>query len=43
MFEKCLEEIDISSYQLSIVREFTPKYKYRFVTLHNRKTAEYKK
>jgi hypothetical protein len=43
MFEKCLQEIEISSYQINIVKEFTPKYKYRFVSLHNRKVNEYMK
>jgi hypothetical protein len=41
MFEKCLDQINISSYQLNIVKDLTPKYKYRFVALHNRKMADH--
>lgn len=37
MFEKCLRDIEATSEQLELIRDFNPKYKFRFVILHGRK------
>ncbi len=42
MFEQCLREIKTKADEIEIIREFNPKYKFRFVILHSRKVQEYK-
>lgn len=37
MFEKCIRDIEATPEQLEMIRDFNPKYKFRFVILHSRK------
>ena len=41
MFEDCLNEIDVNVNQLTLLKEFNKKYKYRFAIMTQRKIAEY--
>lgn len=42
MFEKCLREIEATPEQLELIRDFSPKYQFRFVVLHGRKVNEHR-
>ena len=39
MFEECLNEIDVNVNQLTLLKEFNKKYKYRFTIMTQRKIA----
>lgn len=39
MFEECLNEIDVNVNQLTLLKEFNKKYKYRFAIMTQRKIA----
>ena len=42
MFNKTLSTIEATDEQLEIIKEFNPKYQFRFVVLHERKLEEYR-